>query len=620
MDPLSILAGVTGVVAFTLKASQELITMISDMRDAPVDIVALRVDLENLSMILHASQEILPKQSFNPRDAVLFQTIEQCASSCKLATEGLRDMLNALGGSAVGTKARLLTTYRWMLMKGNIKSQRSKLCEAKASLNLSVSLLNGHLAGKGVEEIQKVIDSLLYGHLIKEFATREDADRFRRKLDDDLRTVTAGSRPSSVADRTDVGYPMDIFMNRLDEAEDLGEDSKYGTGDLQGNTVVPDRGNLYDTVSAGDLKGILQLISAGASMSERFPGGLTVLHHCAIYEERDIAQIALDHGANINAKDTRDRLTPFQLAMREQSWSVADLLVSRGCALTNFDGNMLFAFLRERSNDLPSIKNLAIGLASRMRDSLTGCDIVNQAVDTNDFQVLQLLLEEGFDPNMPEPETNILPVHRATILRRLVCLRFLVKHGANVNGYLPPTVQPFLQDSECHQELKGRLHSRGYTPLSLATNYNDDVDVSMTKLLLENGADPNFVYEPTKSILLLSNCAPYYFEHAKAMIQAGADINYLRSTDNSSALYWAVFCGNTNLVKLLLESGVDPNSTGPSWPLHCAITRGCVEIAIMLIERGADLGVKDVDGQTPLESAKRKRVRRVENAIQKKAS
>ncbi|KAI1074901.1 ankyrin repeat-containing domain protein [Whalleya microplaca] len=617
MDPLSILAGVTGLVAFTTKVTQELIIIISDMRNAPADILELRVDLENLAMILRSSQEIFPKQSFNHRDVILFKTFEQCVNSCKLATENLSIMMTALGGPATGTTARLLTTYRWMLKKSDIRSQRSKLCEAKASLNLSVSLLNGHLAGKGVEEIQKIMDALLHEHLIKDFVTREGAYSFRRKLEDDLLTVTAGSRPSSVTAQTDTGYPMDVFMNKLEYAEAPDEDTKFRTGYQQADTAVSARTTLYEAVSASDTKMVLQLISAGASVLERFPDGLTILHHCAIYEECDIAEIALNHGANINAKNTQDRLTPFQLAIRENSWSIANLLVGRGCALAGFDGNALFSFLREHSNDLPSIKALAIRLARRMRDSITGCDVVSQAVDVNDFKILQFLLEEGFDANMPEPETNILPVHRATLKRHLICLQLLVKHGANTNAYLPPTVQKLLQDSGCHQELKGRLHPRGYTPLSLAAYYNDDVDISMTKLLLENGADPNFVYGPTKKILLISNCALYYFKHAKAMIEAGANVNYICSEDNCSALYWAVTCRNLKLVELLLERGADPNSSGPPWPLHCAIRRGYKEIAIMLIERGVDSSVKDKAGQTPLESARKLKQHGIEQAIQR---
>lgn len=104
--------------------------------------------------------------------------------------------------------------------------------------------------------------------------------------------------------------------------------------------------------------------------------------------------------------------------------------------------------------------------------------------------------------------------------------------------------------------------------------------------------------------------------HARALIEAGADVNFVRSrTDHSSALYWAIICQNPELLELLLDHGADPNVPIMKPALHVAISQGEDDMAILLIKRGADLDAKDNEGRTPLESAKRGGQQRVVDAI-----
>lgn len=99
-------------------------------------------------------------------------------------------------------------------------------------------------------------------------------------------------------------------------------------------------------------------------------------------------------------------MTPFQLAMREESWNVAELLITRGCTLGGFDDEQLLGFLRHHSGDLASPKDVIKGLNERLRNSVNGHNIVSKLVDRNDIQTLQLLLEAGFSPNEAEQKTS----------------------------------------------------------------------------------------------------------------------------------------------------------------------------------------------------------------------
>lgn len=111
-------------------------------------------------------------------------------------------------------------------------------------------------------------------------------------------------------------------------------------------------------------------------------------------------------------------------------------------------------------------------------------------------------------------------------------------------------------------------------------------------------------------VVLNTVCAPAYLDIATELVKGGANVNFQNANDGSSALFWAVNCGNIGLVKLLLEQGADVNmQTLPTmgWasftPLHVAVARDRSEEALLLIEAGADLSIRSAHGRTPGEMA-----------------
>lgn len=67
-------------------------------------------------------------------------------------------------------------------------------------------------------------------------------------------------------------------------------------------------------------------------------------------------------------------------------------------------------------------------------------------------------------------------------------------------------------------------------------------------------------------------------------------------------MWWAVRNSCTELVKILLEGGGDPNSKDQDHNscLHVAIKNGCIEIVFLLLDYGADLNAKNSKKVTPL--------------------
>lgn len=138
-------------------------------------------------------------------------------------------------------------------------------------------------------------------------------------------------------------------------------------------------------------------------------------------------------------------------------------------------------------------------------------------------------------------------------------------------------------------------------------------DSAALKLLLEHGADPNFVdrdsgFSPLEDVLAMGDV-----ECARLLKDAGADVNQRGKSGQSIlqfAVKGAVRSGNTNILRLVFSWGVDPNvlSGGrANTALHEAVwaTPGqdVVPVVEELLRSGANPCIADSAGDTALDLA-----------------
>lgn len=164
------------------------------------------------------------------------------------------------------------------------------------------------------------------------------------------------------------------------------------------------------------------------------------------------------------------------------------------------------------------------------------------------------------------------------------------------------------QDISC----KDLQNNHGITPLLKAlfhiqpafrTRYIETI-----KLLINADCDVNLA--PNSGITPLHVAAEKWYPGiTQLLVKAGGNVN-ARSSNGMSPLLTAI-CGkgnalnkmiNQDVVKVLVESGADPNVTMPSGrsPLHMAVSKSDDIIVQHLLKAGADANLTDNYGKTPL--------------------
>lgn len=211
-------------------------------------------------------------------------------------------------------------------------------------------------------------------------------------------------------------------------------------------------------------------------------------------------------------------------------------------------------------------------LAERPKKRPTARSLL-EAVRAGDDDLLEVMLQDGGDPNVVDPtDIDRTLLHMAAHQGSARMVVALLNAGARV-----------------------KRDGHGGLPLHEAKS------AAVVRLLIEEGVAPDtpdpFGRTPLERVAFMG-----YAEAARALIEEGADMMRgggvkLLAAASEGGVAW--------LAERLLDEGVDVNSRTPDgWtPLGVAVTWGRVEIAELLISRGANLEIPPQPGFTLLHLA-----------------
>ncbi|XP_060719984.1 ankyrin-3 isoform X11 [Tachysurus vachellii] len=240
-----------------------------------------------------------------------------------------------------------------------------------------------------------------------------------------------------------------------------------------------------------------------------------------------------------------------------------------------------------------------------------GLNALHLASKEGHVEIVAQLIKLGASVDAATKKGNTA-LHIASLAGQTEVVRELVNNGANVNAQSQNGFTPlYMAAQENHLEVVRFLLDNGssqsiatedgFTPLAVALQQGHDQVVS---LLLENDTKGKVRLpalhiaarkDDTKAAaLLLQN------DH-NADVESKMMVN--RTTESGfTPLHIAAHYGNINVATLLLNRGaaMDFRARNDITPLHVASKRGNSNMVKLLLERGARIDAKTKDGLTPL--------------------
>jgi ankyrin repeat protein len=164
------------------------------------------------------------------------------------------------------------------------------------------------------------------------------------------------------------------------------------------------------------------------------------------------------------------------------------------------------------------------------------------------------------------------------------------------------------------------MNKYGASPLSEAVKLSD---VEMVRMLLDAGADANSPNQDNQTALMLASSVGSA-EIAKLLIKKGATVNAIENYRGQNALMWAAAGNFPDVVELLIANHADVKVRAryDDWPrqmtsepraqfrptggltaLLYATRSGCLRCAQAIVKAGADINQPNPDGITPLINA-----------------
>jgi ankyrin repeat protein len=324
---------------------------------------------------------------------------------------------------------------------------------------------------------------------------------------------------------------------------------------------------------AGNRAMLEHLLKRGADIDTRTTSnGVTALHLACSYKDVDRVKFLLDHGADVNAADN-DGGTPIHTVIQESDERSKAIV-----ALLVERGAALDVFARAQLGQTEKVLAMLDEKPDLVRArGRGGQTLLHVAAGRGDLELVKTLLSRGADLELKDRWGGWTPLHCAACEGRTAVVEYLIQQGAKV-------------------EVPG-VYNQGILFTAAMQGHAEVV-----RLLCAAGANveatTDWGYSP-----LVSAAGEGHREVVKALLDAGANINQI--CKGSSALYRAVSYGKEDVAIFLLERGADLNASRDtsSPPLHDAASRDSVVLIKALLKAGEDVNCLNDRGDTALDRA-----------------
>jgi ankyrin repeat protein len=223
------------------------------------------------------------------------------------------------------------------------------------------------------------------------------------------------------------------------------------------------------------------------------------------------------------------------------------------------------------------------------------------------ISMVSLLLSSGANPD-PEDCRGVKPIHEAARKNHARIVKMLLEAGVD-------PLSPKTKENQKRRLMCGEVSTKGETALGyVCLQGHTDTAMAMLPFLTPAAAEEMFC----------QCCCHGKYEAARAILEA-TGLSPNSKSCGATALYLACRAHCVPLVKLLLDKGADVHQTS-NWrykskhscgrqvheeplraPIHAVLLQwkrtkntACQQVLRLLLDAGADIEVKDANGDTPL--------------------
>ncbi len=372
-----------------------------------------------------------------------------------------------------------------------------------------------------------------------------------------------------------------------------------------------------DAAQRGDLDAVRRLLREGADVNAPQGDGMTALHWAAERGDASLCEVLLYAGARVDAGTRIGHYTPLHLAARAASEAVLGLLLRAGSdpnAVTTNSGAAPL-HLAAASGDRSVIAALIEGGADvNGRERVWGQTPLIFAAAANRIAAIEALLDAGADPSITAWSVDVDEQAKADAAAERRLSEFLAAFKDKEGG--GPEWQPTPSQVQAAIEASREIQRKWPDVPDPANDGRAEEDEGEGEG--EAAAEPGGNSEGEAEGGELEEEAPAEGAAESAEVAEGEEaaeseedeeprpLSYAQMVGawgGLTPLLHAVRQGHTAAVRALLDGGADinqPSGGDLTTPLLMAAVNGQFDLAMLLLERGADPNLISTAGTGPL--------------------